>query len=55
MASDPRPRDDRDAAHDLARGLAEFAAHIGHLKDDANAYFTDPRSRWSSLRERWQG
>jgi hypothetical protein len=33
----PRPRDDRDAALDLA----EIAAHIGHLKGDDYAYLID--------------
>ena len=50
MASDPRPRDDRDAAQDLARDLAEIASHISHLKGDANAYLTDPK--YSPLRLR---
>jgi hypothetical protein len=39
--TDPRPRDDRDAAQDIARDFGEVAAHIGHLKGDANAYLTD--------------
>ena len=47
---DPRPRDHTDAAQDLARELAEIAAHIGHLKGDANAYFTDPN--YNTLRSR---
>jgi hypothetical protein len=42
VASDPRPRDDRDVAQDTARDLAEIAGHIGQLKGDANAYLTDP-------------
>jgi hypothetical protein len=42
QSNDPRPRDDRDAAQDTARDLAEIAAHIGQLKGDANAYLTDP-------------
>jgi hypothetical protein len=42
QSNDPRPRDDRDAAQDLARDLAEISAHIGHLKGDANAYLDDP-------------
>jgi hypothetical protein len=42
QTNDPRPRDDRDATQDLARDLAEIAAHIGQLKGDANAYLTDP-------------
>ena len=40
--NDPHPRNDRDAAKDIARDLAEIAAHIGQLKGDANAYLTDP-------------
>jgi hypothetical protein len=37
-----KPRDDRDAARDMARDLAEIASHIGQLKGDANAYLRDP-------------
>ena len=48
--SDPRPRDDTDAAQDLARDLAEIASHIGQLKGEANAYLTDPN--YSTLRLR---
>ena len=50
VASNPRPRDDRDGTQDLARDLAEIAAHIGQLKGDANAYLTDPN--YSTLRLR---
>jgi hypothetical protein len=50
QTNDPRPRDDTDAAHDLARDLAEIAAHIGHLKGDANAYLTD--ANYTTLRLR---
>ena len=39
---EPRPRDDRDAARDTARDLAEIASHISQLKGDANAYLTNP-------------
>jgi hypothetical protein len=39
---EPRPRDDSDAAKDMARDLAEIATHIGQLKGDANAYLSDP-------------
>jgi hypothetical protein len=39
---EPRPRDDQDAAQDIARDLAEIATHIGQLKGDANAYLRDP-------------
>ena len=34
--------DDRDAAKDTARDLAEIATHIGQLKGDASADLTDP-------------
>jgi hypothetical protein len=47
---EPRPRDHTDAAKDIARDLAEIAAHIGHLKGDTNAYLTDPN--YSTLRLR---
>ena len=39
---EPRSRDDRDAARDTARDLAEIASHISQLKGDANAYLTNP-------------
>ena len=50
MASDPRPRDDRDAAQDLARDLAKIAAQISSLKGEANAYLTDPNYNTLRLR-----
>ena len=39
--ADPRPRDDRDAAQDLARELADLAAQLASLKDEANAWLSD--------------
>jgi hypothetical protein len=48
--SDPRPRDDTDAAQDLARDLADMAAQISSLKGDANAYLTDPNYNTLRLR-----
>ncbi len=39
---EPRPRDDKDAAQNMSRDLAEIASHIGQLKGDANAYLSDP-------------
>jgi hypothetical protein len=39
---EPSPRDDKDAAQDIARDLAEIASHIGQLKGDARAYLSDP-------------
>jgi hypothetical protein len=45
-----KPRDDQDAAQDLARDLAEIASHIGQLKGDANAYLRDPNYNTLRLR-----
>ena len=39
---EPRSRDDRDAARDTARDLAEIASHISQLKGDANSYLANP-------------
>jgi hypothetical protein len=39
---EPSPRDDKGAAQDIARNLAEIASHIGQLKGDARAYLSDP-------------
>ena len=39
---EPRLRDNRDAAHDIARDLAVIVSRIGQLKGDANAYLSDP-------------
>jgi hypothetical protein len=47
---EPRPRDDHDAAKDIARDLAEIASHISQLKGDANAYLSDPNYNTLKLR-----
>jgi hypothetical protein len=47
---EPRPRDDRDAVHDIARDLAEIATHIGQLKGEANAYLSNPNYERLKLR-----
>ena len=39
--ADPRPRDHRDTAQDLARELADLAAQLASLKGDANAWLSD--------------
>jgi hypothetical protein len=39
---EPRPRDDRDAAQDIARDLADIAGQLASLKGEANAYLRDP-------------
>jgi hypothetical protein len=40
--SDPGPRDDTDAARDLALELADIAHQISTLKGEANAYLQEP-------------
>jgi hypothetical protein len=45
-----KERDDKDAAQDIARDLAEIASHIGQLKGDARAYLSDPN--YNTLRHR---
>jgi hypothetical protein len=47
---DPRPRDDTDAARDLARELTHIAHQISALKGEANAYLQDPN--YDTLRHR---
>jgi hypothetical protein len=47
---EPRPRDDRDAAQDIARELADMAGQLASLKGDANAYLRDPNYRTLKLR-----
>jgi hypothetical protein len=39
---DPRPRDDRDAAQDIARELADVAGQLAHLKGEAMNWLDDP-------------
>ena len=45
-----RPRDDRDAAQDLARELTDLAAQLASLKGEANAWLSD--ERYDALRHR---
>jgi hypothetical protein len=47
---EPRPRDDQDAAQDLARDLADIAGPLASLKSEANAYLRDPNYNALSLR-----
>ncbi len=49
MAEYP-PRDDRGAAQDLARELADIAARLGHLKGEAKSWLTD--EAYDTLRHR---
>jgi hypothetical protein len=45
-----RPRDERDAAQDLARELADLAGQLASLKGEANAWFSD--ETYDALRHR---
>jgi hypothetical protein len=48
--SEPGLSDDRDAAKDIARELADIATHIGQLKGEANSYLSDANYEWLKLR-----
>lgn len=48
--ADPRPPDDRDAAKDIARDLANLAAQLGNLKGEAYNWLTAPE--YGALRHR---
>ena len=37
-----KPRDDKDAAQDLARDLADIAGQLASLKGEANVWLRDP-------------
>jgi hypothetical protein len=47
---EPRPRDDTDAAQDIASDLAEIAGHIGQLKGETNAFLSDTNYNTLKLR-----
>jgi hypothetical protein len=46
------PRDDKDAAKDLARDLADIAGQLASLKGEANSWLRDPN--YDTLRLRLQ-
>ncbi len=48
-----RPRDDQEAAQDLARELADPAAQLASLKGEANAWLSDENYD-AALRHRLQ-
>jgi hypothetical protein len=48
--ADPRPRNDRDVAQDLARDLADIAGQLASLKGEANTWLNN-RS-YDALRHR---
>ena len=45
-----KPRDDKDAAKDLARDLADIAGQLASLKGEANAWLRD--SNYNTLKLR---
>ena len=45
-----KERDDKDAALEIARDLAEIASHIAQLKADARAFLSDPN--YNTLKHR---
>jgi hypothetical protein len=45
-----KPRDDKDAAQDLARDLADIASQLASLKGEANAWLCDPNYNTLKLR-----
>ncbi len=47
---EPRPRDDKDAAQDIARDLADIAGQLASLKGEANAWLRDPNYDTLKLR-----
>ncbi len=47
---EPRPKDDKDAAQDIARDLADIAGQLAFLKGEANAYLRDPNYNTLKLR-----
>ncbi len=47
-----KPRDDKDAAKDLARDLADIAGQLASLKGEANSWLRDPN--YDTLRLRLQ-
>jgi hypothetical protein len=47
---EPRPRDDKDVAQDIARDLADIAGQLASLKGKANTWLRDPN--YATLRLR---
>jgi hypothetical protein len=47
---EPRPRDHRDVAQDLARDLADIAHQLASLKGEANSWLRDPNYDTLKLR-----
>ena len=47
---EPRPRNDKDTAQDLARNLADIAGQLASLKGEARAWLSDPNYNTLRLR-----
>ena len=47
---EPRPRDDTDAAQEIARDLADIAGQLASLKGEARAWLSDPNYNTLKLR-----
>jgi hypothetical protein len=45
-----KPRDDKQAAQDLARDLADLAGQLASLKGEAKAWLSDPNYDTLKLR-----
>jgi hypothetical protein len=45
-----KPRDDKEAAKDIARDLADIAGQLASLKGEANAWLSDPNYNTLKLR-----
>jgi hypothetical protein len=45
-----KPRDDKDAAQELARDLADIAGQLASLKGEVNAWLSDPNYDTLKLR-----
>ena len=46
----PKPRDDKDAAQEMARDLADIADQLVSLKGEARAWLSDPNYNTLKLR-----
>jgi hypothetical protein len=47
---EPRPRNDKDTAQELARDLADIAGQLASLKGEARAWLSDPNYNTLKLR-----
>jgi hypothetical protein len=47
---EPRPRDHRDVAVEIARELADIAGQLASLKGEANSWLRDPNYNTLKLR-----